>query len=171
MKDALHTPTKGSATAGPAPALLEGSLQSRSVFGTASFDIRSFELVRRFVEHVVAKNASVAPVVGQEAIDWVAVQTAVTNSGTLEQAIGRAVVIADQMSRGLFDIAQPHDSQTSRKAEDPLFAEDPFSMADVVPDFGDGSRYRTRAARRVTRLFGIQRTAMPAAAPSSSSAI
>ena len=72
------------------------------------------------------------------------------DSSTLEQAIGRAVVVADQMSRGVLDDTQPGDSP-SLKPEDPFFA---FSVADVIPDFGDQSRYRTRVARRVTRIFG-----------------
>jgi hypothetical protein len=59
------------------------------------------------------------------------------------------------MSRGAFDYTQPRDSPASLKTEDPFFA---FSMADVIPDFGDESRYRTRVARKMTRMFGTRST-------------
>jgi hypothetical protein len=110
--------------------------------------------VREFVELMAAKNAPIpsephpSPA---HAIDWDAVEASVANIGTLEAAIGRAIVLADQMSRGSF----PADLATSvlppLGAEDPFFA---FSMADVVPDFGDESRYRNRVVRRVARIFG-----------------
>jgi hypothetical protein len=122
------------------------------------FKVRSFDLVRKFVEHVVAKNTAGA-VLGNgrssgSAIDWEAVEASVADSRSFEQAIGRAVVIADQMCRGVFDNAHPGDASSSNKTEDPFFA---FSLADVVPDFGDESRYRTRLARKVAKIFGIRR--------------
>jgi hypothetical protein len=133
------------------------SFRSESASAAAFFDIGSFELVRGFVEHVVAKNAS-APLGNgrstRHAIDWSAVRASVADSRTLEQAIGRAVVIADQMSRGVFNGTQPGDSPTQLNVEDPFFS---FSMADVIPDFGDGSRYRTRVTRKVGRIFGARR--------------
>ena len=124
------------------------------------FNIGSFDLVRKFVEHVVAKNASASLGDGRScrnAIDWEAVEASVADSSSFEQAIGRAVVIADQMCRGVFDDTHPGDASSSLKTEEPFFA---FSMVDVVPDFGDESRYRTRVARRVARIFGIRRTAV-----------
>jgi len=96
-------------------------------------------------------------------IDWGAVEASVADSRTLEQAIGRAVVIADQMSRGVFDDTHPGQSPSSLKPEEPFFA---FSMADVVPDFGDGSRYRIRVARKMARILGTRRTVVPAASGS-----
>jgi hypothetical protein len=123
-----------------------------------SFDIGSFHLVRKFVEQVVARNAPgvlASSHSSQFAIDWVAVEASVGDARSIEQAIGRAVVVADQMSRGLFDNAQLGDTQSSSAGEVPFFA---FSMADVVPDFGDESRYRTRMARKVARIFGNRRT-------------
>lgn len=168
MKSASHTRTTGSTEprqpenrpstidSGDPPRVGE-SFPRRSASAVAAFDIESFGLVRMFVEHVVAKNAS-APLgndgsAGHE-IDWGAVEASVADSRTIEQAIGRAVVIADQMSRGYFDGSQPGDPPLSPKVEDPFFA---FSMADVVPDFGDGSRYRTRVTRKVSRIFGARR--------------
>jgi len=118
--------------------------------------------VRKFVEHMVAKNALAVLGNGRSArhaIDWDAVEASVADSRTLEQAIGRAVVIADQMCRGVFDITQLGDAS-------PLNVEVPFltfSMADVVPDFGDESRYRTRMARKAGRIFGTRRTVVATA--------
>jgi hypothetical protein len=125
---------------------------------SAKFDIGSFELVRRFVEHVVAKNAFESP--GKErtlrsAIDWEVVEASVADTNSLEQAIGRAVVIADQMCRGAFEHSHLDAGPWSIQTEDAFFG---FSVADVAPDFGDGSRYRTRMARSMARIFGIRRT-------------
>ena len=128
-------------------------------------NIGSFDLVRKFVEHVVAKNASTSLGDGRSsrnAIDWEEVEASVADSSSFERAIGRAVVIADQMCRGVFDGTHPGDAPSSLETEEPFFA---FSMADVVPDFGDESRYRTRLARRVARIFGTSRTVVTAADP------
>ncbi len=124
------------------------------------FNIGSFDLVRKFVAHVAAKNASASPGDGRSsrnAIDWKTVEASVVDSNSFEQAIGRAVVIADQMCRGVFDRTHPRDASSSLKTEEPFFT---FSMVDVVPDFGDESRYRTKVARRVARIFRIRRTAV-----------
>jgi hypothetical protein len=127
-----------------------GSAAQDLVCGAASFDIGSFELVRRFVEHVVTNNASVAPAAGLHAIDWSALKTSIDGARTLEQAIGRCVVIADRMSRGVLDDVHPGDSPWAFIADDPFFE---FSMTDVAPDFGGESRYRTKVARRVARML------------------
>ena len=113
--------------------------------------------MRQFVEQVVAQNA--ATVLGngrsaQEPIDWGAVEAAVAGSRSFEQAIGRAVVVADQMCRGVFDDINFGGAASSPGSEEPFFA---FSNADVIPDFGDESRYRTRMARKVAGIFGIRR--------------
>lgn len=139
---------------------VEESPSTRSGTAKGSFDIGSFELVRRFVEHMVSENASARLGNAQTArltIDWADMEASVADSSTLEEAIGRAVVIADKMSRGIRNCALLEDSPSSLKIDEPFFA---FSMADVVPDFGDGSRYRTRVARRATSIFGIRRTAV-----------
>lgn len=169
VKRALHTRLKCSTGAGapenrPSTVTPDASFHSEEALpgGSASaietFDIGSFGLVRKFVEHVVAKNASAMVGNGRSArhaIDWEAVEASVADSRTLEQAIGRAVVIADQMCRGVFDITRLGDAPSPLKAEVPFFT---FSMADVVPDFGDESRYRTRIARKAGRIFGTRRT-------------
>jgi hypothetical protein len=134
------------------------TLSEESASGIASFDIGSFDLVCQFVEHVVAKNA--AGLLGngrslRSAIDWEALEASVVDSNSVEHAIGRAVVIADQMCRGVFDDTHLDGSASSPNVEDPFFA---FSVANVTPDFGDESRYRRRVARKVTRLFRTRRT-------------
>ena len=172
MKSALHTRPTCSTNARPQeerPSMtepgnslrVEESASPGIGYCQRSFDIGSFELVRRFVEHLVAKNAPARLGDGQPArhmFDWNAVEASVTGSRTLEQAIGRAVVMADQMSRVVRDGTQRGDSPPSLKIEDSFFE---FSMADVIPDFGDESRYRTRVARKVTSIFGTRRTAVP----------
>ena len=131
----------------------------RSMSANVPFDIGSLGLVREFVEHLVAKNASAFGNGGssRQVLDWGGVEASVADSRTLEQAIGRAVVIADQMSRGLFAGIAQCDSPPSLKTEDPFFE---FSMADVVPDFGDESRYRTKVVRKVARIFGARPAAV-----------
>jgi hypothetical protein len=109
------------------------------------------------VEQIVAKNASA--VLGSElpsrhAIDWEAVEASVADCRTLEQSVGRAVILADQMCRGVFEETQLDDAPSSLKAGDPFFT---FSVVDVVPDFGDESRYRSRVTRRAARILGIRR--------------
>jgi spore germination protein YaaH len=59
------------------------------------------------------------------------------------------------MCRGVFDITRLGDAPWPLKAEVPFFT---FNMADVVPDFGDENRYRTRMARKAVRIFGARRT-------------
>jgi hypothetical protein len=120
-----------------------------------SFDIGSFGLVRGFVEHLAAKNASESLESYRSSlrsIDWETVESSVAYSRSFEQAIGRAVVIADQMSRGVFGDTPLAEAPPA--AENPFFR---FSVADVVPDFGDESRYRTRVARKLGRIFGARR--------------
>jgi len=122
-----------------------------------SFDISSFELVRQFVEHVAAENASAALGTGdsyRNPIDWETVTACVADSDSLEQAIGRAVVIADLMCRGAFIDTSPYAARPAAGDEEAFFA---FSVTDVVPDFGDESRYRTKVAKRMARVFGIHR--------------
>lgn len=135
-----------------------------SAISFGSYDIGSFELMRSFVEHVVTQNERARLGNRQGArpiVDWAAVDASVADARTLEQAIGRVVVLADRISRGVLDDARPGESPSSLKAEEPFFA---FSMAGVTPDFGDESRYRTRLARRMTQVLPTRRrnTAAPA---------
>src|SRR5271169_12634 len=132
VKSALRTRTISSTDAGapqnwPSATTPDSSFQSEEALpgGSASaidpFNIGSFDLVRKFVEHVVAKSASA---VGsgrscRNAIDWGAVEASVADSSSFEQAIGRAVVIADQMCRGVFDNTDLGDESPSFRTEEP----------------------------------------------------
>jgi hypothetical protein len=122
-----------------------------------AFEIGAFSMVRQFVEHLVDKNAAATRADSESLpfdIDWDAVEAAVAGSRTLEQAVGRAVVIADQAARGLSEDYRLRRAPSWPKFEDPFFA---FSMADVLPDFGDESRYRSKVRRKVAGLFGARR--------------
>jgi hypothetical protein len=149
----------------PTPAMQPGpcdftqgsQLALESASATISFSLGSFGLVRTFLEHLVVDNAE-GTLGGEGAapheIDWAAVEASTSDCGTLEQAIGRAVVVADQMSRGVFEAIPCADLWASYDANDPFFA---FSVADVAPDFGDDSRYRKRVARKVAGILGTRR--------------
>ncbi len=111
--------------------------------------------MRTFVETVLFRDSSGDDVPHRHAIDWGAVQSAVSDSTTIEQAVGRAVVIADRMARGLVEGAPLEGPPAGPNGDDPFFA---FSMVDVDADFGDESRYRSRVARRVARIVRPRRT-------------
>jgi hypothetical protein len=164
----LHTRTISSTEAGtpencPSKVTPAYSVRSEGTLYEAAsriaFDIGSHDLVCQFVEQVVAKNASGLLGNGRSlrsAIDWEAVKASVAESNSLEQAIGRAVVIADQMCRGVFEDSRLSAAPLSTQTQDAFFR---FSVVDVAPDFGDESRYRSKMARSVARIFGIRRTA------------
>jgi hypothetical protein len=127
--------------------------QEDSTPANHSYDIVGFELVRGFVEHLVAGSPSADPGYGhsaRNAVDWEPLAASVANSRTLEHAIGRAVVIADQLSRGVVDVELGDARTPPPTTDDPFFA---FTMDDVVPDFGDG-RYLSRVARKVGGIIG-----------------
>ena len=94
---------------------VEGTLE-RSAPASHSIDIDEFELVRRFVEHLIVKNASGEAGNGSPsayAFDWETVSASVADSRSIEHAIGRAVVIADQLARGIVQDSPVGDSQVS----------------------------------------------------------
>jgi hypothetical protein len=120
-------------------------------------DIGAFGIVRGFVDHLVAKQALAEPdntSSGCKPPIWEILVGVVADSHTLEQAIGRAVVIADRLARGLVDEFDSDEAGTPRTADHSFFA---FTMTDVVPDFGD-SRYRARVSRTVASIIGIRPT-------------
>lgn len=128
-----------------------------SASATTSIASGSFDLVQKFLEHLVVKNPAGALGRGGSAlceIDWATVEASMADCQTLEQAIGRAIVVDDQMSRGVFAGIQYADRLASYDANDPFFA---FSVADVDPDFGDESRYRKRVAKKVAGILGTRR--------------
>jgi hypothetical protein len=155
----------GSSTTGQASSLPDVTVFPRSDVVLGSFDIGSFEMLRGFVEQVVAQNQLARVGNGQGAphlIDWSAVEGSVSEARSLELAIGRAVVLADQMSRDLPDVAQPAPPPPLG-TEEHFFA---FSVAGVAPDFGDESRYRAMVEKMVAKVLPHRRrmTAVPAIA-------
>jgi hypothetical protein len=169
VKIALHSRTRFSTAArlpeDPLPTIHPGpwvfSEESRfpkeSASATTSIAHGSFDLARKFLEHLVLENALGALGRGESVlyeIDWAAVEASTSDCRTLEQAIGRAIVVADQMSRGVFDGLQCADLWPPHDANDPFFA---FSVSDVAPDFGDESRYRKRVVRKVAGILGTRR--------------
>jgi len=116
---------------------------------------QSFEMARHFLQHLSDAGESHAPHVGRPSplgINDEVIRSAILGSNSLEQAIGRAVVLADQMCRGSIDEPNAGDVFLGAQPEDHPFLR--VSVADAVPDFGDHSRYRTRAARRLIGVFG-----------------
>jgi hypothetical protein len=84
----------------------EGPLNGSVDTSDGTFDGEQFELVKQFVEHLITEDRSggaesdPAPPDGK--VDWGVIQAATQGSDSLEQKIGRAVLVADQMSRGVF---------------------------------------------------------------------
>lgn len=127
----------------------------------------AFDLVRRFVEQKsVTEGVFGDDRAASELLDWEAVEAAAAGARSLEQAVGHALLIALRMSRprrkqAVLADRGPHltletgaCTEWAVKADDPFFA---FSVADIVPDFGDASRYRSKVARRVARVIGIEK--------------
>jgi hypothetical protein len=119
-----------------------------------TLDIGAFELVRKFVEHLIAEQAARAGRDGRVAFDWDALTTSVADSISLEIAIGRAVASADRLVRERSSECIVVEADPSSTIEAPFFA---FTQDDAVPDFGD-DRYRSRFARRVANIIGVRPT-------------
>ena len=117
----MHSRIRFSTTSRLSPAAQSGPfahaqkyrLPPESPVATTSIAIGSFDLVRKFVEHLVVKNAAEGPETDGSRpyeIDWAEVEASTSDCQTLEQAIGRAVVVADRMSRGASSRAQSANS-------------------------------------------------------------
>jgi hypothetical protein len=134
---------------------LDFPLVAASSTNTEGFGVGSIRLVRQFVEEVLTQQDSGSDEgVGSSdrQVDWGAIEASVGGCSTLEQAIGRAIVLADQMLRGEFDRSTL--STTPPKGDDTFFS---FSVEDTIPDFGDHSRYRSKVVRRVAGVFKARR--------------
>jgi hypothetical protein len=136
---------------GPAPA--DEPTQGTSTTVVDTFDIGRFELLRKFVDHLITEQTARAgrdASSARRAFDWDALTTSVADSTSLEIAIGRAVASADRLVRELSGECKVVKSDSSSTTEAPFFA---FTQDDAVPDFGD-DRYRSRFARRVANIIG-----------------
>ena len=148
------TPSRAPTTAdGPASMLVPtiGSLYER------------FELFRQFLDHMVAVNASEAIKGGFEPrpVDWDLFRGTVADTHSVEAALGRAATIADRITRGAPDDTHVIPIDPSAGLTDQTFFA--FSVADALPDFGDGSRYRTRV-KKAARALRTRRVVVSGAA-------
>jgi hypothetical protein len=119
------------------------------------FTDQSWEMVRDFIEHLEdphGKSRYRNDRSKAARVDWAVIQAAVAGSHSIEQAIGRALVIADRMCREIPGETDLGETPVATELKANAFFG--FSVADAVPDFGDESRYRTRMARRLTGVFG-----------------
>jgi hypothetical protein len=115
----------------------------------------SFEILEEFVEHLAETGVSRAPVDDHgrtPTIEWDLAVEAIEDCASMEQAIGRALVVADQMNREV--VTGESVSPSPVQDEDPFFS---FSVADSLPDFGDHSRYRSKLAKKVGRMIRTRR--------------
>jgi hypothetical protein len=107
--------------------------------------------------HLTANEADGAPSTDAAAcrsdvgrsIDWPAIRDAITGAPSLERAVGRAVVLGARSARGETLGMAPGAMTLDLSLVDPFFS---FSVADVVPDFGD-HRPRTWLSQKFTRVF------------------
>jgi hypothetical protein len=135
----------------------------------------TLEILEQFFEHLGAINASRVSADDRRSalpLEWTPAIEAISDSLSIEQAIGRSVVIADQLHQGAFARQRDRErtvDQMSRGCSvdhshnttsfviqdgDPFFS---FSVADSLPDFGDQSRYRTRLANKIGRMLKPRR--------------
>jgi hypothetical protein len=115
----------------------------------------SLDLVRRFVEYlagVAAREELEERRDRPSLVDWEIIRTAIVGSQSIERALGRAVVVVHQMSQVTLNATKIVDtpSKAEREYQHPFFS---FSVSNAVPDFGDQSRYRSKVARRMGRVF------------------
>jgi hypothetical protein len=120
---------------------------------------RTFEFLETFIQNQAVTNAARQPEGDRDsppAIEWELVTEAIGGAHSVEQAIGRVVVIVDQINRGARLNRDVLDDQGQCLASPPVRDDDPFfafSVIDSLPDFGDQSRYRTRLAKKVGRML------------------
>jgi spore germination protein YaaH len=126
------------------------AMSGPSVGVDGTFDIRSIDLVRQYVEHLVSRSTSggTSPetVEIDEAIIWEMIQRSIAGSESMEEAVGRAIVVADQISRGSLEVPQLSAKGSHGKEHSSFFS---VNMSSATPDFGDDSRFRKKVAEGV----------------------
>jgi hypothetical protein len=130
--------------------------------GPALLESDAFELARRFVEHhLAAENAGTRW--SERPVDRETLQSAVAGCTSLEHAIGRAIVVLTRL-RPLDSVApSSNDAQLPPPANDPFFS---FSVSDTAADFGDGTRFRARVARRMAAVLRMRGEHLESTTPS-----
>lgn len=146
-------PDMGTRTASPRHAKAPERLAPEG----GKFDIGTFDLACKFVEHLFAEQSKGAVPDGSSvgaAVDWEILAASAADAPSHEVALGRAIVAADRLARGCSSHvevieAAPSPSSTT---DEPFFA---FTLTDVEPDFGD-DRYRSRVGRRIASVIGAR---------------
>lgn len=132
----------------------------------------TFEILEKFVDHLNTTSPSretVSDQNGGPSIEWDLAEEAIVDCNSIEQAIGRTLVFADQLNkrvvvhdcRSVQSSTIGNEKPASVRDEDPFFS---FSVIDSAPDFGDQSRYRSKLAKRVGRMLRPRRDIEAAAA-------
>jgi hypothetical protein len=125
----------------------------------------SFEILEKFVDHLKSTGPLRGTVVEQNcapSIEWDLAEEAIVHCTSIEQAIGRTLVVADQINKRVATHDGRNTSSSTVRSENPASVrdEDPFfsfSVVDSLPDFGDQSRYRSKLAKRVGRMLRPRR--------------
>jgi hypothetical protein len=124
----------------------------------------AFELAHRFIGHLASEEG--APDRWSDcSIDWEAVESAMAGCTSIEHAIGRAVVTLNRM-RSTVSVSVPrtsNDAHLPPPANDPFFS---FTVSDAAPDFGDGSRFRAKIAKRMAAVLRIRGEDLEPSSPS-----
>lgn len=111
--------------------------------GSGPIGFRSFDLVRQYFEELASNEPSAEGPNGREAIDWDVVRESLAGSESVEEAIGRAVVIADLMSRGKYK----GPGSSSQRNSSAFFS---FDNTNAIANFGEKTRFRTWIAERAS---------------------
>jgi hypothetical protein len=124
-----------------------------------------FEILENFVDHLHTTGPLRGTVIEQNcapSIGWDRAEEAIVDCTSIEQAIGRTLVFADQINKRVATHDGRSTPSSTVRSENPAFVrdEDPFfsfSVVDSLPDFGDQSRYRSKLAKRVGRMLRPRR--------------
>jgi spore germination protein YaaH len=114
-----------------------------------TFDIESMDMVREYIGYLANKNSATNAGLGSDeaVIDWDVIQSAIEGSESIEEAVGRAVVVADLMSRGAYKGQFGEAGANTHLSSNRFFA---FDNSNATADFGERSRFRTWIAERAS---------------------
>ncbi len=116
---------------------------------SATFDIQSMELVRQYIYHLASKATvgGIGDLPGGGAIDWDVIRDSIAGSQSVEEAIGRAIVVADLMSRGAYKGEFGEVGAGASQNSNRFFA---FDNSNVNAQFGEKTRFKTWIAERAS---------------------
>jgi hypothetical protein len=122
----------------------------------------AFELAHKFIEHLASEEDSPARW-SDHFIDWEIVESAMAGCTSLEHAIGRAIVTMNRIRSSASVPRTSNDAHLPPPANDPFFS---FTVSDTAPDFGDGSRFRAKIAKRMAAVLRIRGEDLEPSSPS-----